>query len=83
MMGVNSRGLALMWTGRPEAGARDRSGATTAARAAGIELAEINAAVRQGPIPQPLRRRSKQWTAQVPASSALPAISPVSSSARH
>jgi LuxR family maltose regulon positive regulatory protein len=41
---MNSRGLALLWTGQPEAAARDLWAATTAARAAGVELAEINAA---------------------------------------
>jgi LuxR family maltose regulon positive regulatory protein len=41
---MNSRGLALLWTGQPEAAARDLWAASTAARAAGVELAEINAA---------------------------------------
>jgi LuxR family maltose regulon positive regulatory protein len=41
---MNSRGLALLWTGQPEAAARDLWAATAAARAAGVELAEINAA---------------------------------------
>jgi LuxR family maltose regulon positive regulatory protein len=43
-IGMNSRGVALLWTGQPEAAARDLWAATTAARAAGVELAEINAA---------------------------------------
>jgi LuxR family maltose regulon positive regulatory protein len=41
---MNSRGVALLWTGQPEAATRDLWAATTAARAAGVELAEVNAA---------------------------------------
>ncbi|HEU5107733.1 MAG TPA: LuxR C-terminal-related transcriptional regulator, partial [Micromonosporaceae bacterium] len=41
---MNSRGLALLWSGQPEAAARDLWAATAAARAAGVELVEINAA---------------------------------------
>ena len=41
---LNHRGLALMWTGQPEAAARDLWAAISAAHTAGVELTEINAA---------------------------------------
>ncbi|MEU4422490.1 LuxR C-terminal-related transcriptional regulator [Actinoplanes sp. NPDC024001] len=41
---LNNRGVAQLWTGRTEAAARDLWAAAGASRAAGLELAEINAA---------------------------------------
>jgi LuxR family maltose regulon positive regulatory protein len=41
---LNHRGLALLWTGQPEAAARDLWAAASAARTAGLELTEISAA---------------------------------------
>jgi LuxR family maltose regulon positive regulatory protein len=43
-VGTNHRGLALLWTGQPEASARDLWAAISAAHTSGVELAEINAA---------------------------------------
>jgi LuxR family maltose regulon positive regulatory protein len=40
---LNHRGLAQLWTGRPEGAARDLAAAASAARTAGLELTEINA----------------------------------------
>jgi LuxR family maltose regulon positive regulatory protein len=40
---LNNRGLAQLWTGQTESAARDLWAAASAARAAGLELAEINA----------------------------------------
>lgn len=40
---LNNRGLAQLWLGRPEAAARDLWAAASAARTAGLDLAEINA----------------------------------------
>jgi LuxR family maltose regulon positive regulatory protein len=40
---MNHRGLAQLWSGRPEAAIRDLWAATSAAHASGVELAEINA----------------------------------------
>ncbi|GAA3383608.1 LuxR C-terminal-related transcriptional regulator [Cryptosporangium minutisporangium] len=40
---LNHRGLALLWTGRPEAAARDLRAAASAARTADLELTEMNA----------------------------------------
>ncbi|MEU4562910.1 LuxR C-terminal-related transcriptional regulator [Actinoplanes sp. NPDC023936] len=42
-VGLNHRGLAQLWAGRPGAAIRDLGAAASAARAAGVELAEINA----------------------------------------
>ncbi|MBG0566407.1 LuxR C-terminal-related transcriptional regulator [Actinoplanes aureus] len=41
---MNHRGLALMWTGQPEAASRDLWAAISAAHTSGVELTEINAA---------------------------------------
>ena len=41
---LNSRGVALLWTGQPDIAAGDLRAATAAARTAGVELVEINAA---------------------------------------
>jgi LuxR family maltose regulon positive regulatory protein len=41
---LNSKGLALLWTGQVERAARDLRTSSAAARAAGVELAHINAA---------------------------------------
>jgi LuxR family maltose regulon positive regulatory protein len=41
---MNHRGLALLWTGRPEASARDLWAAISAAHTSGVELTGINAA---------------------------------------
>ncbi len=41
---LNGKGVALLWTGQPDAAARDLRAATAAAQEAGVELAEINAA---------------------------------------
>jgi LuxR family maltose regulon positive regulatory protein len=43
-IGMNHRGLALLWTGQPEASARDLWAAISAAQTSGLELVEINAA---------------------------------------
>jgi LuxR family maltose regulon positive regulatory protein len=43
-IGMNHRGLALLWTGQPEASARDLWAAISAAHTSGVELTEINAA---------------------------------------
>ncbi|MFI5896317.1 LuxR C-terminal-related transcriptional regulator [Actinoplanes sp. NPDC051513] len=40
---LNNRGLALMWTGRPDEAERDLWAGSSAARSAGVELTEINA----------------------------------------
>jgi LuxR family maltose regulon positive regulatory protein len=40
---LNHRGLAQLWTGRPENAVRDLTAAASAARTAGLELTEINA----------------------------------------
>jgi LuxR family maltose regulon positive regulatory protein len=40
---LNSKGLALLWTGQVDPAARDLRASSDAARAAGVELAQINA----------------------------------------
>jgi LuxR family maltose regulon positive regulatory protein len=40
---LSNRGLALLWTGQPEAAARELWAAANAARTAGLELTEVNA----------------------------------------
>jgi LuxR family maltose regulon positive regulatory protein len=43
-VGLSHRGLALLWTGQPEASARDLWASVNAAHTSGVELVEINAA---------------------------------------